>query len=136
MEVVHSRWFEAASNSSTDNDEDWVQKEAPNMAGIFSCLVPHGKGSTSYGPRVCSPFGVRQLLWDVVPGAYLCLCFDDIMFVTEGAVQDNLKLHWLGIVSQSSPISASIQLSVCIPVPKMKNTICVFSGFVRRWLTT
>ena len=43
------------------------------------------------------------------------------MFVAEGAVLGNSKVHWLGIVNQFSSIPAGIQLSACIPVLKMKS---------------
>ena len=66
---------------------------APYRAGIFNCWVAQGKGKTSHGPLVCAPFGVGQLPYDVVPDSYLCLCFDDMMFVAEGAVKDNPKVH-------------------------------------------
>ena len=59
---------------------------------------------------------------DIVRGYYLCRCFDDMLFVAEGEVQCNPKIHWIRIVSQFSPIPAAIQLSVCIPVIKRKNT--------------
>ena len=67
-----------------------------------------------------------------------------MMFVAEGMVQGNSKVHWLGNVCQCSPIPADIQLLVCIPVLKMESTdlrllwICpqILAGFARQssWL--
>ena len=45
-----------------------------------------------------------------------------MIFVAEGMVQGNSKVYWPGVVSRPSPIPADIQLSVCIPVLKIKGT--------------
>ena len=45
-----------------------------------------------------------------------------MMFVAEDVIQGYPNVHWLGFVCQCFPIPAGIQLSVCIPVLKIKST--------------